>query len=122
MFAFAFLMFGSVKSQETTIIGLVLDYDHKQPLPYATVIFKNTQIGISTDIDGKFTLSTKDLSHVKLVVSYLGYDSRTVQFSPGIEQRTTIELKPNNKLLNEVDVIAEKRIRKDTAAIRSSGM
>jgi len=107
---------GSVMAQETIINGLVLDHYHKQPLPYASVLFKNSQIGTTTDIDGKFTITTSDLSHQKLVVSYLGYDTRSIQFTPGIKQRVTVELKPDDKVLNEVDVVGTKRVRKDTAA------
>jgi len=111
-----FLWIGSAMAQETIISGLVLDYYHKQPLPYASLLFKNSQTGTTTDIDGKFTITTTDLSHEKLVVSYMGYDSRVVQFTPGIKQRMTVELKPDDKMLIEVDVVAEKRVRKDTAA------
>jgi len=111
-----FMWMGSVMAQETIINGLVLDHYHKQPLPYASVLFKNSQIGTTTDIDGKFTITTSDLSHQKLVVSYLGYDTRSIQFTPGIKQRVTVELKPDDKVLNEVDVVGTKRVRKDTAA------
>ena len=107
---------GLVEAQETIIEGLVLDYYSKEPLPFATVIFKNSQQGTTTTEDGKFKLTTKDLKLERLTISYLGYDTRTVTFTPGIKQWATIELKSNEKVLSGVDVVATKRIKKDTAA------
>jgi hypothetical protein len=104
-------------AQQTIISGLVLDIHTKEPLPFADVIFKNTQIGVSTDEMGRFELITSDLSLERITVSYTGYDSRNVQITPGITQRATIELKPENFVLLNIDIVAEKKIKKDTAAI-----
>ncbi|MEZ5023596.1 MAG: carboxypeptidase-like regulatory domain-containing protein [Chitinophagales bacterium] len=105
-----------VWAQETVIKGLILDYYTKEPLPYADVLFKGTDIGVTADIDGRYEITTTDLTLDKLTVSYTGYDSRNVQITPGITQRATIELKPNEYILDGVDIVAEKKIRKDTAA------
>jgi hypothetical protein len=104
-------------AQQTVITGLVLDFQNKEPLPFADVVFKNSQIGTITDEMGKFELVTSDLSLERITVSYTGYDSRNVQITPGITQRATIELKPEDFILLDVDVTAEKKVKKDTAAI-----
>lgn len=106
-----------VVAQETVVRGLVLDYFTKEPLPYADVFFKGTDIGVTADIDGRYEITTTDLSLDKLVVRYTGYDDRNVQITPGIIQRATIELKPEEYILEGVDIVAERKIRKDTAAI-----
>ena len=105
-----------VWAQETVIKGLILDYYTKEPLPYADVLFKGTDIGVTADIDGRYEITTTDLTLDILTVSYTGYDSRNVKITPGISQRATIELKPEEYILDGVDIVAEKKIRKDTAA------
>ncbi len=106
----------NLQAQETIITGLVLDFYNKEPLPYADLVFKGTLIGTTTDIDGRFEIRTTDLSLEKLTVSYLGYDTRNVKITPGITQRATVELKPDDYILEGVDIVATKRIKKDTAA------
>lgn len=119
IFLLGFLLFTggvTLHAQQTVIEGLVLDYFTKEPLPYATLVFKGSNEGTTSDVEGRFELSTSDLKLEKVTVSYLGYDSRTISITPGIKQRTTIELKPDEKMLQEIDVVGERRIRKDTAA------
>ena len=41
-------------AQETMVKGIVLDANNKESLAFASVIFKGTTIGTTTDIDGKF--------------------------------------------------------------------
>ena len=45
-------------AQATVVTGKVIDATDKETLPFVTVSFPGTTIGVTTDNDGKFTLST----------------------------------------------------------------
>lgn len=68
----------AVYGQSGMVSGVVID-NSNVPLPGATVVVEGTTNGVSTDIDGKFTLNCPIGS--KLLVSFVGYKSRTVTAS-----------------------------------------
>lgn len=60
------------------VSGKVLDA-HGQPVIGASVILKGTTVGVSTDIDGGFTLRIPEsASNPVLLFNYLGYESQEV--------------------------------------------
>lgn len=61
-----------------TVKGRVLDKETGAALPGATVIVENTSIGAATDPDGKFTIHGVPSGAQRIKVSYLGYQSITV--------------------------------------------
>ncbi len=61
--------------QLESLRGTVIDYDSKSPLQSANVIIKKTNIGISTDIEGRFKFEGKFNDLDLLVVSFIGYKS-----------------------------------------------
>jgi len=56
------------------ISGIVYDATENSPIIGATVIIKGTQTGVTTDIDGKYSIDAKNGD--VLIISYLGYDSK----------------------------------------------
>lgn len=58
--------------------GVVLDAKH-QPIVGASVIVRGTTTGVSSDIEGRFELEAP--TGASLEISYLGYQSRTVELS-----------------------------------------
>ncbi|MRX39464.1 TonB-dependent receptor plug domain-containing protein [Flavobacterium sp. LC2016-23] len=75
-------------------------------LPGANVAVKGSQTGTSTDFDGKFTIDPKT-STGELVITYLGYDSKTLQFSVsngGTTNLGEIVLSANSNELSEIVV------------------
>lgn len=96
-FLFAIL----IKSQTISITGLVKDSKTGEPLPYANISIINTNYGTVTNNLGKFNLSLDSTSY-KLVVSYIGYNSKTLTVnSPSYLQ---IELTPVIYEMDEVVV------------------
>jgi TonB-linked SusC/RagA family outer membrane protein len=90
------------KDQQLKIItGTVLD-DIGDPLPGATVLAKNTSIGVSTDFDGNFKISVPE-STTTLVISYLGFEPQEVD----ITGKNTIEVSmvTDNSDLDEIVII-----------------
>ena len=104
-----------VSAQTTTIKGIVKD-EINEPLGFADVLFTNSYIGLSSEWDGTFELSTSDLSLDSLTIGFLGYDSKTIAIKPGIEQSVEIILDPTG-VVGEVVEVIRKRPKKDTAAI-----
>jgi hypothetical protein len=73
-------MMVSVVFSQGKITGSVVDSDLKGSLPGATVSVKGTKTAAATDMDGKFTLNVTTASG-QLVISYVGFDSKTINFS-----------------------------------------
>mgnify|MGYP003327364156 FL=1 len=65
---------------QSTVSGTVTDADMNAPLPGANVVEKGTTNGTTTDFDGNFTLTTSSNSG-ELVISYVGYASKSIAFS-----------------------------------------
>lgn len=91
---------------QTTIKGIVLEKNTSgtnSPLIGATLRWKNTQQGTSTDTSGKFTLSKTTNQH-ELIVSFIGYQSDTLMVHS--DDFLTIYLRNEGKELSSVTVTA----------------
>ena len=84
-----------------TVSGIVKD-ENGLPIIGATVKVRGAQMGIVTDIDGKFSLKTSVGS--VLTVSYIGYKTQDIKVQEG--SSLNIKLEPESKQLNEVVVTA----------------
>ena len=67
------------QENERTVTGVVRTNDGL--LQYATVLLKGTQIGVSTDENGKFTFPKKLKENDVLVVTFLGYEDAEVRIT-----------------------------------------
>lgn len=105
--------------QNTIITGIVTDSITNEGLPYASLIFKGTTIGTSTDGDGKFSFSTPTTDKI-LQVSYLGYDTKEMRVTPGNANNLKIQLAPSGIALNEVIIKPqkEKYSKKENPAVQ----
>lgn len=75
---FAFCLFGfQVAQAQTTVKGTVTDAKSGIPLPGVNIVVKGTTNGVSSDFDGKYSLSVPNQS-ATLVFSYIGYISKDV--------------------------------------------
>ena len=74
----AFLLAASQISAQNVVRGRVVDKDGL-PIPGARVSVKGGTESVLSDFDGSFRIIT-DSSKEKLVVDYVGYNSRTVSF------------------------------------------
>ncbi len=118
-----FFMFFSVialvaRGQNYTIKGTVTDSITGEPLPYVAVLLKGTTIGGTTDIDGKFTISTS--SRVRTIqISYLGYTEKEINFTPGKANNLKVLLAPTSIALEEVVIKPgkERYKKKDNPAV-----
>ena len=83
--------------------GKVVD-ENNAPLIGADVYWEGTEIGVSTDNEGAFTLKRTDASNT-LAVSYIGYKKKTVKVSGNASLH--IQLEPEVAL--EEVVVSQKR-------------
>lgn len=98
-----FMLVSTVFSQGK-ITGTITDGQNS--LPGTNVAIKGTKSGTTADFDGKFTINTTANSG-ELVISFIGYEAKTVKFSVttgGTTNLGTIVLNSNSNELSEVVV------------------
>lgn len=99
-----------ISAQTIVVKGSVTDASTGEALIGASVLVKGASTGTVTDIDGNFTL---ELSGRKiLTVSYVGYQSKDVTVTSGVNLK--IALEPDSKTVDEVVVIAYGQQKKVT--------
>lgn len=116
-----FLIAGTVSAQnKITVKGIVND-DKGNPVPNASVLVKGTTNGVTTDVNGTFTISVPDSKSV-LVVSNIGY--KTKEIPVGNNTSFTVNLVPSVNSLNEVVVVGygtQKKVTVTGAVAQVSG-
>lgn len=108
----------SLNAQQITVSGTVTD-STGEPIIGASVLVVGTTSGVSTDIDGNYSLTADAAGQIK--VTYIGYLPQTIS----IDGKSTINvvLKENAELLDEVVVIGYGTMKKSdlTGAVSSLG-
>ena len=110
----------AMTAQERTVTGVVMDGDlADEPLVGATVSVGGAKAstGTVTDINGRFTLKVPEDTK-SLVVSYIGYATRTIELKAGVsDYRVTLSSLANS--LGDVVVTGYQQIdrRKLTASV-----
>ena len=92
-------------AQETKITGKVIDELTNEPIPFATVVFKNSTIGTNTDFYGAFTLVTSTPTD-SIVCTLVGYQPVKMRVKKGQSQTINISLKASKVELKEVEIKA----------------
>lgn len=105
-------------AQKTIVSGKVVDAQTGESLPFVNLIFQNSKVGTTTDLDGNFSLETYYPTD-SLEASFVGYQTmalrvkkdqqQTLKFSmkSGDIQLAAVEIKysgnPAHKILDRVD-------------------
>jgi TonB-linked SusC/RagA family outer membrane protein len=87
---------------DRTISGTVRE-EAGPPLPGVSIVLKGTQIGASTDANGKFTLTVPN-GEATLVLSFVGFLSQEIVV-PASQSTITVDMKVDTKALEEVVVV-----------------
>lgn len=113
---FAFIVSISAFAQQMTVTGVVTD-ETDQPLMGVGVFEKGTSNGITTDIDGKYSIKVSKTA--VLVFSYISYTEQEVSVAG--KKEINVKLLPDNNLLDEVLVIGYGTMKRSdlTGAISS---
>lgn len=87
--------------------GLITDAETGEPIPFANVLVQGTDVGTSTDIDGKFTIKNAPMGYGRLKVSSVGFESRIskdVYITKNKAVYVEVSLQPSTGQLDEVVV------------------
>lgn len=98
--------------QATKVKGRVVDSVTGEGIPFAGVYFKNSTVGVSTDMDGNFSLETRD-TLTMLSATILGYEEQVVKIGRSQFNEVTFSLRP------VVDELAAAVVKPDDSYIRS---
>src|SRR5574343_182314 len=99
---FEFLLFTSIGlSQTVDVTGTVLDSSTGEVLVGTNIFIKNSQTGISTDIDGNFKITGVPVGST-LVFTYLGY--KDFEYKVSKSESITVKLVETAQALNEIVV------------------
>jgi hypothetical protein len=97
--------------QPDYIRGKVIDSKTFQPVPFATVHLKNSQVGVISNAEGDFRiLNIPGFQSDSLIVSCIGFHRLSLAFSKlKTSEMNNLKLVPNIYSLKEVSVTARKR-------------
>jgi len=102
--------------QQNVVTGVIVDEQGKSIIG-ANVITEDGKTGTVTDIDGNFQLNVPH--GTKLVITYIGYESQTVEAASG---RMNIILRESSVMLQDVQVVAYGAQKKVTVTGAISGV
>lgn len=105
IFFFLFILFSAAYAQQTVITGKVTEKGKNEPMPFVSVAFKGTTIGVTTDFEGNFTLKTSQPVD-SIVVSFIGYKTITRKIKNGETQRLDIAMEEIVQEMREAVIIA----------------
>lgn len=89
--------------------GEVVDSNSKKPLIFASLSLANTNITTITNTEGKFSLKVpKDITSGQVIISFLGYTSKTVDLENLKSSNNKITLSASITELAEINISAPK--------------
>lgn len=102
----------------TEIHGRVVN-QQGQPLQNVSVLIAGTEIGTTTDNDGRFTISVSNVKNTALEISSVGYQTKTIKVTGQTEINITLEQEVSG--LNEVVIVGYGTVKKSdlTGAVAS---
>lgn len=99
---FCILVFGQEKTPNFT--GKIVDAQNFEPLPFANIAYQNSNIGTTSNEEGKFTLAYLPQKE-KIIISYVGYKSLIITIDEIDKQKENLyALSPIEIFLQEVTV------------------
>src|SRR4051812_22085670 len=90
------LMANEMKAQKSTVITGTVQDETGISIPGANVVEQGTKNSASTDFDGKFTMKLTTDNAV-LIVSYIGFQTKTVNVDGKRTLNINISLKPEEQ-------------------------
>lgn len=95
------------------VSGIVTDQED-EPLAGVTVMLRDTKTGVTTDLEGMFSLTVEGQSPI-LDLSYVGMKPKMVRLSSRSSKTLYIRMEADTKLLNEVLVTGYQNIKRENA-------
>ncbi|MBQ7984928.1 MAG: TonB-dependent receptor, partial [Bacteroidales bacterium] len=106
-------------AQNGTIKGFVYNLSDGEPIIFANIIIDKTTIGTSTNELGFFVLNKLPKGQYTLKIQSLGFADTTIRVNLEAEKTLNIkiELQPQAKMLENVEISAEQEIAKTEARV-----
>ena len=102
-------------AQKGTIEGRVYNEKNNEPLEFATIQIQGTLIGSTTDLNGKFIFTGIDPGFVRLIVSYVGFETTVSAEIQVLGNQTTfidIAVPESSTLISEVVIRPNVNLKK----------
>lgn len=86
----------------------VVDRKNGETLTYASVLVVGSNVSTVTNSEGEFSLKIgKELLDAKIVISHIGYKSKTVTLAEVTQDKAKVELEPTSVELPEISVVSK---------------
>ena len=97
--------------------GQITDADTGEPIPYASAVYKGHNVAVISDLEGEFSIARH--AGWSITFSSVGYKSQVVLINNATKIPLNIALKPDNAVLKEVTIQADrgKYSRKNNPAV-----
>jgi hypothetical protein len=89
-----------MQQQVNRVTGTIVD-EHGETIIGANIMTEDGKTGTVTDIDGNFTLNVP--YGTKLLITYIGYESETIEAAPG---NIRVVLRESSVMLEDVQIVA----------------
>lgn len=113
-YLFFIVLFASNVFSQTKVSGVVLDQSNN-PIPFATIAFKNSSEGVVSSEDGVFYLESSK-NYKTIIINSVGYSDKEIELEKAINFNFKIQLK-EIETLNEVVIYRGKTSKKDNPAL-----
>ncbi|AEW85655.1 carboxypeptidase-like regulatory domain-containing protein [Flavobacterium columnare] len=109
---FTILFFTLFVNAQTKVSGVIYD-DQNLPLPFANIYFKGNKTGISSDINGVFSIESAN-DYKTIIIKYAGFEDKEVELNTSIINNLKVVMS-TTKQLKEVIVVAKpkKHLKKE---------
>ena len=94
----------NIGAQITRVSGKITDSNTNQALPFVNIVFKNTTIGASTDVNGFYEIEAQKALDT-VVVSFMGYKTKKFGIRKYQNNNLNIKLESENYNLKEVVIL-----------------
>lgn len=105
------------KKEKNIVLKGVVHDKKKQPIPGVTVLVKGTSVGVTTDVNGEFTLSLADTTKVSLMFSFIGMKTQVrpcSEYNPN--KKWIITMEDEVQEMDEVVVTGYQSVKKSNMA------
>lgn len=100
---FLFLIYAVAAYSQSKVSGTIKDAKTNKAVPFVTILYNNSNTGISADIDGRFTV--KEGTFSSLTFSAIGYEKLHLTEAQITSQNFNIKLSPSTYNLSEVVIV-----------------
>ena len=114
IFTILLLLVNIAFSQTARIKGFIYDKSDGEPVMFCNVMLKGTQLGVSTDIDGFYSISNVPAGKQIIVVSNLGYTTIeiNVEVKEGEMVSKNLSIAKSSIVLQDIEISADKQENK----------